>query len=144
MTNEKMTNEQIRAYLADRYNVSLDYVKQGWNEESGSCYRDAESWVVFGTRPNTDIQAWFFVGYSCDIEKAMEAVVSAANACTAALTVAGEIRQKAGLDAIRVYNEIVVLAAKDYEAAIARVEVAYDEAREAAKKAYHATLAKVD
>ncbi len=114
----KMTDEQIRAYLADQYNVSLDYVKQGWNEESGSCYRDAKSWVVYGTRPNTDIQAWFFVGYSGDIEKAM--------------------------DALRVYNEIVVLAAKGYEAAIARAEVAHDEAREAARKAYHAILAKVD
>ncbi len=62
-----------------------------------------------------------------------------------------EIRQKAGLDAIRVYNEIVVLAAKNaaaayaaYEAAIARAEVAHDEACEAARKAYYAALAKVD
>ncbi len=71
MTNENMTTEQIRAYLADRYNVSLDCVKHGWNLESGYCYPDAESWIVYGTRPNTDIQDWFFVGYSGDIEKAM-------------------------------------------------------------------------
>ncbi len=48
-------------------------------------------------------------------------------------------------------DEIVVLAAKNaaaayaaYEAAIARAEVAHDEACEAARKAYYAALAKVD
>ena len=70
MTTE--TNEQTRAYLADRYSVSLDCVKTGdeaTKEEAGLYLGEPESWVVYGTMPNTNIEGWFFAGYSCDLEK---------------------------------------------------------------------------
>lgn len=80
MTNHpnrgRVSKDEIRSYLAERYNVDITAVKTGAEaseEEAGLYHGEETSWVVFGTMPNTNQEGWFFAGYEGDIARDMRA-----------------------------------------------------------------------
>lgn len=68
----RYTQVEIREYLADRY--SAEAVKNGAEaskDEAGLYYGEEDSWLVFGTIPNTNQDGWFFAGNTRDIVRDM-------------------------------------------------------------------------
>ena len=68
--------DTIRSYLADRHNVEIENVKTGseataW--EAGLYHGEADSWVVYGTMPNTNQDGWFYAGNTRSIAREMAA-----------------------------------------------------------------------
>lgn len=68
------SNDETRRYLADRYNVELDCVKNGneaTEDEAGLYYGEDHSWLVYGTMPNTNETGWFYAGSDSEISREM-------------------------------------------------------------------------
>jgi hypothetical protein len=71
-----MTTDQIRAALADCYNVDADCVLTGTeaDEDQGGVYHgDADAWLVYGTMPNTNQTDWFFAGWTDELARELAA-----------------------------------------------------------------------
>jgi hypothetical protein len=65
-----MTKSEIRAYLADRYNVGIECViagDEGTEDTAGLYLGEADAWLVYETMPNTNEAGWFFAGYSAEV-----------------------------------------------------------------------------
>lgn len=63
-----MQEQEVRAYLADRYNS--DIVKTGVEASpsvAGLYFGEDDAWLVYGKMPNTDDDGWVFAGHTCDI-----------------------------------------------------------------------------
>jgi len=72
----RISDADIRSHLVERYGVEADCVKTGAEadeDEAGLYYGEADSWIVYGTMPNTNQDGWFFAGYSGDLARDIRA-----------------------------------------------------------------------